>query len=261
MQFRYAIRALKRNPLFFTKLFGAKSRAQKFIEHLIGINMTEAKRYNSEVMSDSKFQGNLQGKFAELNQRGLTTGEMSNPFAKILYIIVRSQRPAVVVETGVANGLSSAYILCALERNQHGKLYSIDLPCVEGIEYPNGYFKPEGLDGTIPRGEQSGWLIPDYLRRRWELTLGRTSDRLKPLLGKLGTIDIFLHDSEHSYQNMLWEYKTVWIYLKKGGILLSHDVEANNAFNDFCGDVQSDGLVFNFVFTSMGGVVKGGMEI
>jgi hypothetical protein len=41
---------------------------------------------------------------------------------------VRSLKPRVIVETGVASGLSSAHILRALAANGTGTLHSIDLP-------------------------------------------------------------------------------------------------------------------------------------
>ena len=131
----------------------------------------------------------------------------------IVYVLCRKLKPAIVVETGVSGGISSAYILCALEDNDCGELYSIDLPS----------------------GEESGWMIPGYLRRRRHLELGRSAEKLAPLLGKLGTIDVFLHDSEHSYQNMAFEYQTAWVHLRDGGILLSHNVTIAVPFPTFAG--------------------------
>ena len=136
------------------------------------------------------------------------------------------------METGVASGVSSSYILCALDQNNRGQLYSIDLP---------GWQENE-----------SGWMIPNYLRHRWQLILGRSSEELAPLLQKVVEIDIFLHDSDHSYQNMLWEFKTAWTCLKAGGLLLSHNIDYNDAFSDF---YQSQG-VKGYSLNNMGGVVK-----
>jgi len=44
------------------------------------------------------------------------------------YAAVRILKPEGVVETGIANGVSSAYILLALHRKQREKLYSIGPP-------------------------------------------------------------------------------------------------------------------------------------
>ena len=62
-----------------------------------------------------------------------------------------------------------------------------------------------------------------------------------------------MHDSEHTYENMTWEFQTVWPYLKTGGLLLSHDVEANSAFPDLCTSVKGKSFVFERTF---GGIVK-----
>jgi hypothetical protein len=92
----------------------------------------------------------------------------------------------------------------------------------------------EGLrSAIIPKNRQSGWIIPDNLRHRWHLTLGRSSEKLPQLLEKLGETDIFIHDSLHTYDNMFWEYRTAWPHIVQGGLLLSHDVFWNNAFHDF----------------------------
>jgi len=124
------------------------------------------------------------------------------------------------VETGVANGFSSASILQALEDNQAGEHYSIGLYCREGV--------------TIPVGKELGWVIPKYLKHRWHLILGESFRVLPRLLEELGSIDIFLHDSRHTYRTMMKEYTIVWPYLHKGSLLASHDVEFNDALLDFC---------------------------
>jgi len=45
-----------------------------------------------------------------------------------LYFMIRIQKPNVVIETGVHRGVSTSFILQALEDNNKGNLYSIDLP-------------------------------------------------------------------------------------------------------------------------------------
>lgn len=50
-------------------------------------------------------------------------------------MLVRILRPTVVIETGVANGISSAFILKALDKNNEGMLYSIDLHYRNGVLY------------------------------------------------------------------------------------------------------------------------------
>lgn len=78
-----------------------------------------------------------------------------------------------------------------------------------------------------------GAMIPDNLRDRWELVYGMASKKLKPLLDSIKPIDIFIHDSAHTYSNMMFEFQTSWSFIKEGGFLISDDIASNNAFYDF----------------------------
>jgi hypothetical protein len=148
-----------------------------------------------------------------------------------LYALIRARRPATLVETGVCNGVSSAVVLSALNRNGAGRLFSIDYP-----EYSDGSvrdFDESKLGAVVPIGKQPGWLIPDHLRDRWELTVGKSQEELPPLLARLGTIDFFMHDSEHSYECMTFEMNAAADHLVPGGLLVVDDSRWNDAFFDF----------------------------
>lgn len=140
-----------------------------------------------------------------------------------LYIITRILKPEIVIETGIFHGSSSFSILSALKENNKGFLYSIDLP-----------------SSKLPLGKEPGWIVPEHLRKRWDLRLGKSSDLLPDLLKEVEEADIFLHDSKHSYENMYWEYETAWGNIRKGGLLLSHDISRNLAFRDFAKYVSED---------------------
>ena len=155
-----------------------------------------------------------------------------------LYLLTRLIKPNQVVETGVSSGASSAYILQALKDNKIGKLYSIDLP-------------PDNL----PQGKKSGWLVPEELRDFWDLRIGDTKQMLDPLLKETGEIDFFIHDSLHTYDHMMWEYKRIWPHLRRGGLFLSHDVGANEAFLDFMNEVNIRWYGYR-VFHVLGGFRK-----
>jgi predicted O-methyltransferase YrrM len=146
-----------------------------------------------------------------------------------LYAIVRIFKPEVVVETGVTNRVSSSFILKALTQNSRRRLYSIDLHYREGM--------------SVPIGKKLGWIIPEELRNRWVLALGESTKVLPKLLKKLGTVDIFFHDSRHTYKTMMKEYSIVWPFLKDGGLLLSHDVKSNDAFLDFSDCIKAKPIV------------------
>jgi predicted O-methyltransferase YrrM len=47
-------------------------------------------------------------------------------------------------------------------------------------------------------------------------------------------IDMFFHDSDHSYRNQEHEYSVFYERLRPGGFLVSDDIDASYAFLDFC---------------------------
>ena len=146
----------------------------------------------------------------------------------ILYWICEISKPNIVLETGVNKGFSTALILKALADNRHGILYSIDLPP------PSFAFL----------GFEPGVVVPDELKDRWELLIGRSQEILPALLLGVKEIDIFIHDSEHTYENMMFEWSTVWPFITSGGLLISDDVDNNQAFADFCRDVKAEYIVY-----------------
>jgi len=141
-----------------------------------------------------------------------------------LYLLLRLIRPENVIETGCFSGWTSTLILYALHRNEKGHLWTIDLPAQAGRF---------SMDASLPQELTPGFLVPDMLRPRWTLIIGDTREHLPPLLHRLENIDVFYHDSDHTYEHMMWEYTTVWPYLRQGGILISDDIGANTAFWDF----------------------------
>lgn len=158
---------------------------------------------------------------------------------QMLYFLIRKTKPQIVVETGVAAGESTSYILQALHDNKLGELYSIDLP-FQWYIYGNHKLH---LDSLSP-SKKPGYLIPNKLKKNWKLILGDTHKMLPKLLKQLGKIDIFFHDSKHTYQTMIFEYKTAWPYIKKGGILISDDVDYTSAFSKFSKDIKAKTLRF-----------------
>lgn len=151
-------------------------------------------------------------------------GNSSEDDCAILHTLIRVIQPRVVVETGVAAGLSTTAILDALTLNGFGKLYSIDLPkesvlgrtIEDGLRYDRAFFGQKN----------SGWIVPESLisPNRWELLLGDVRDVLPSLLSDLGSVDFFVHDDLHTPPHMRWEFNLVWPRLNAGGILASDDV-------------------------------------
>jgi predicted O-methyltransferase YrrM len=62
------------------------------------------------------------------------------------------------------------------------------------------------------------------LRGRWELRVGDARTLLPALLHEVGEIGLFLHDSLHTREHMLFEFETAWSHLVPGGVLAADDV-------------------------------------
>ncbi len=218
-------------------MYNRQRDVHNFINNLTGASSAEIQGYLSEIAENKDFNNNLEENQTNYGRRrfsGWGWG-IGTTLGTVLYTLCRKVRPDIVVETGVASGVSSSYILCGLEKNKNGVLYSIDLTWREG---------------------QSGWIIPENLRDRWQLIMGRSSDKLPPLLDRLKTIDVFLHDSEHTYRNMLFEYQTVWTHLQPGGLLLSHNIDASDAFSDFYERIK----LIGYTLGNLGGLLKAQMK-
>ena len=141
----------------------------------------------------------------------------NDPYAKkvlIQYALARALAPDVIVETGVANGISSSYLLLACHLNGRGLLYSFD--------FDSGVY--------LPPGKPTGWMVPDYLRPRWSLMLEDSRESCPRLMKSLAQVDMFIHDSDHTYEQMKFELELGYTWVRPAGLVLCDDANFNVAF-------------------------------
>ena len=160
----------------------------------------------------------------------------------LMYCLVRRMKPQMILETGVLHGMTTAFILEAIGVNDRGKLVSIDFPSY----FETGPANNDGYNDTLPPNKEPGWIIPARLHANWSLLLGPSEKHL-PSYTTFGAeqYDLFIHDSDHSYQNMLFELEHGWRNLSETGVLVCDNIEANPAFLDFCRKVNRHPLVFS----------------
>jgi len=214
----------------------AESIEREFVDGLLG-GRTPFDSYCREVEASGLLE-HLQAGYEEFwgiieRSSGYNTGRIGDEEGMRLYALVRELQPKTVVETGVCNGFSTAFLLLGLDRNGVGELHSLDLPDVIGEVYDPGTFWEGKRGAAIPPGKEPGWVIPDELRGRWRLVLRRSQEELPRLVERLGTLDFFMHDSEHSEACMRFEFEAAWAALCDGGVLAADDVTANDAFAAF----------------------------
>ena len=159
--------------------------------------------------------------------------------ALFLYWLVRQAKPRTIVQTGVCNGLSAALMMLALVKNgPEGRLRVIDLPPVFNSDDPAWTVRGTVYGVVIPEGKSSGWLVPDAYRDRFEVWNGDAKDLLPSLVDRVDSIDFFFHDSDHTYDHMMFEFRQIKRKLNRGGLLVSDDVSWNASLWDFADEFQ-----------------------
>ncbi|WP_158554748.1 class I SAM-dependent methyltransferase [Methylovirgula sp. 4M-Z18] len=160
----------------------------------------------------------------ELRDKGIRVGPQSFKgwndgdagLVRAIWCLTRHLRPSNVVETGVAHGVSSRFILEALERNGVGHLWSVDHPPLEHVWR-----------------EQIGIAVGGRYSTRWSYIRGSSKRRLPTIFSQLGQIDLFVHDSLHSEHNVRFEIDRAWASLRPGGAIVVDDIDANRGFKSF----------------------------
>jgi predicted O-methyltransferase YrrM len=154
--------------------------------------------------------------------------------ALFLYWLVRQVKPRTIVQTGVCNGLSAAFMMLGLVKNgPEGKLHAIDVPAVFDAQDPAWTVEGKVYDFVIPEGKTSGWLVPEAYRERFELWTGEATKLLPKMVDELTSIDFFYHDSDHSYNHMMFEFHQAKRKLERGGLVVNDDVSWNASLWDF----------------------------
>jgi len=161
---------------------------------------------------------------AELESQGIRPGPESflhwndgdTGFIRAISCLIRHLNLRYVVETGVAHGVTSRFILEALSRGGGGHLWSIDVPPVQSVWQ-----------------KQVGMAVGPSLRKQWTYIKGTSRLRLPELLGKLGEVDLFVHDSLHTERNVRFEMDQAWRVLRPGSAVVVDDIDANWGFHSF----------------------------
>jgi Methyltransferase domain len=202
---------LRRKPDYATEVY---DKALSRLGKLLKVDLNEIMAEHGLVEIESTVRSGLAGMPSQAPFPSFHNGDFR--MARLCYALVRALCPDSIVETGVCYGVTSAFMLKALEENGAGILHSIDLPPL-----------------ARNSGEFVGWLVPRELRFRWRLSLGSAKRLLPEVVADLGRVDLFLHDSLHTYRNISGELTTIAPYLAKQSLVIADDIEGNSAFHDW----------------------------
>jgi hypothetical protein len=176
-----------------------------FISAVTHAAIGQVRAWVQELEDDSKLADHLTRRLSSNPRRRICAKEPRWARRAGWYAIVRAVQPGHVVETGTHLGMGSCVIAAALLRNGHGRLTTID---------------------TDP---EAGYLIGEPWKSVIDCRTGNSID----LLAKLRDVDIFLHDSLHTYDHETRELTAVEPNLHADAILLSDNAHDSSALSDW----------------------------
>ena len=125
--------------------------------------------------------------------------------ASFLYAFVVKVKPSVVVETGIANGITTNVLMRALEKTG-GVLHSFDVDMRTKNVYTGS-------------GRWEFHILKNNLERDLQLQVS-----------KIGKVDLWIHDSNHGYNWQAFEYQLARESLNPDGLVVSDDIDASTAW-------------------------------
>ena len=215
-------------PANFTYELANEGELASWVAEVVGCEPSRAAELFAEVRDDAELAARLRRATA----RHWLWSKPSPPFGKRVawYAIVRLTQPALVIETGVHDGLGSLLLLRALERNAEGRLVSFDI------------------------NPTAGWLAGEHAQ--WELRIEAARDGLPAVLADGPALGVFVHDSLHTYENERAEFELAAPLLAPGGVLITDNAHGTRALADVC---EAHGLSYSeFVERSRGHFYPGG---
>lgn len=205
----------------FTYPLANESELPKFVAQATDLAEPDLRRFLQELQDDRELHGWLRAKVDrhDLSGRALV-GRRAG-----WYILLRALKPKVVLETGTDVGMGSAVLARALQRNAE-----------DG--------GPRGHLWTFDFNPTAGWATPDALRPWVTLVPGDLRQTLPATLQRLpGPVDLMIHDSDHSYDHEMFEFRTVGPHLAKEGVLLTDNGHVTTVLADYS---QANGRRYSF---------------
>ena len=191
-----------------------------FISNAFGADLQLVSAYVDEIISDRGLRRHISERTLS-NSDSLWTDAEARYGRRIgWYALARLLKPKIVVESGVDKGLGTCVLAAAMLRNREegdqGRVYGIDI------------------------NPHAGWLVaPPYL----EVVKFVLDDSHAALQRLEGNIDMFVHDSEHSYEHEAGEYAIIRDRLSEKAVILSDNAHSLPTLMDFA---EANGLRYYF---------------
>jgi hypothetical protein len=189
--FTYDLDALNRDQLCW------------FVATVTGAGIGQVRSWMAELEADAEFHDRLTRRLSVNPTRRVCASRPHLARRYGWYAIVRALQPDNVVETGTHLGLGSCVIAAALLRNGHGRVTTIDIDA------------------------DSGFLIEEPYASVIDRQIGSSVDEL----AAMSDVDMFLHDSLHTYEYESSELAAVEPNLRSDAIVLSDNAHDSAALS------------------------------
>lgn len=233
-----AVRVIK--SIFFQtsssieRIDNPEEEVKSTVQQLFGISQSEVE----ELFKQAKdFEKNELGpKLDEFTELPFGPGGMAMG-GKTLYVITRLVKPETILEIGVANGMSTAFVLGALDEEgvppESVTIHAIDRPqFAYQIQERRGRFGLEGRGGLIPDNKEAGWLASKMIRQKYnyQLHIGDFTEILGDFSEIFDSLDLAIYDASKDPEEMKFAYQFLLTKLQRNGVLVSDDVLVNDIF-------------------------------
>jgi predicted O-methyltransferase YrrM len=176
-----------------------------FVSAVSGAPIRTVRGWMKELENDDQLFRHVTTRLATSPRRRISAKEPRWGRRLGWYALIRALEPEHVVETGTHLGLGSCAIAAALLRNGHGHLTTIDIDA------------------------DAGHLIGG----QWASVVDRrTGDSIEVLDG-LTDVEVFLHDSLHTYDYETGELSAVERHLSHDAVILSDNAHETSALSDW----------------------------
>jgi len=192
------------------------------VSNVTGAAVQEVESLFAELEEDVAFRSDLEGAIRAGDRRH----EFSRADAKQLserlgrrlgwYALVRILKPGLVVETGTDKGLGSVVLAQALMVNGEGRLVTIDIEPASGM----------------------------LLTSRYDEVVTRITGDSITSLGALTSVDLFIHDSDHSAEHEEAEFRCVAPALSSTAVLVSDNSHATDVLDQLSREWSRNFLFF-----------------
>ena len=192
------------------------------ISNVTGVDYSIILKYINEIETDISLKETILTAIKSSPLKKIADAEIRYGRRIGWYAFVRALKPKIIIETGVDKGLGSIVLCAALLRNIEegycGKYYGTDI-------------NPE-----------AGYLLSGKYKEVGEILFG---DSIKSLSQFTENIDLFINDSDHSYDYEYQEYLTIQKLITDKTIILGDNSHVSDKLVVFSIETNRNFLYFN----------------